>query len=324
MNVLRRRDYRRPKNVAISGLELFVSHIADSTQQLLPQWHPRLVQVKSKAALISALFQLFDSDVWYSIGEPIGNRWLHRFWRLTRRPRVVHWVGTDITLLRNRPDLRSLFLEPNVVNLAEVDWTIEELAEYGIKAQLAPLPPRIASEEVRPLPERFTVLIYMPRTRCDAYRKADCERLIAATYREGIRFLIAGGGDLSVPSEADVRDLGWCPDLRDAYEDSTVLVRLTQRDGLSLMSLEALAHGRHVIWSQPFPYAINANGYDEVEQAVRDLLARFRAGTLRPQFEAAAYVNRTYETARCLRAIANFWGTDTAHAISSDVPSEAT
>ncbi len=313
ISVSRRGDYRQPKIVAISGLKLFVSHIADSAQQfLLPQWQPRVVQVKSKASLMSGLSQLCDADVWYSIGEPIGNRWLHRFWRLTRRPRVVHWVGTDITLLRDRPHLRSVFLEPNVVNLAEVHWTVEELATYGIKAHMAPLPPRIASETVRPLPETFTVLIYMPRTRNDAYRKADCERLIAAMSRDGVRFLIVGGGDVSVPEGADVRRLGWCSDLRDAYDESTVLLRLTQRDGLSLMALEALTHGRYVVWTQPLPHVICADNYDEVEAAIRSLLARFRGGTLLPQYDAAQYVSTTYDTARCLQTIGQYWNTHLA------------
>jgi hypothetical protein len=42
-------------------------------------------------------------------------------------------------------------------------------------------------------------------------------------------------------------------DLREFFERATVVWRPVRHDGLSWMVLEALGHGRHVLWTYAFP-----------------------------------------------------------------------
>lgn len=297
------------RRVAISGLNLFVAQVAQSVARYDPRWDPRIIRTSVRLEVLTSMLTMIGADVWYSIGAPISDRWLHLFSRILRKPRVIHWVGSDITSLYTNPHLRWLSTRPNVRNLAEVDWTIEELRKLGIEATLAPLPPRLpAVSEPTPLPKRFTVLLYLPKTRGEFYGRREYERLIRAFAKRGVRFLIVGGGECYAPPEADVVQLGWRVDLDEIYRDSSVLVRFTKHDGLSIMVLEALTHGRHVLWSQDFPFATQVRTYDEIAEEIELLLTLHERGELHVRLDAARYVTETYGTKRCIARLTETWG----------------
>jgi glycosyltransferase involved in cell wall biosynthesis len=294
------------RRVAISGLSLFAAQIAQELETHDVGWAPQLLRTSVRLEVLTSLITLLGCDVWYSIGSPISDRWVHLFGRLLQKPRVIHWVGSDITQLYSDAHLRALCRRSNVRNLAEVDWTINELRRLGINAQLAPLPPRLTAAVVEPLPERFTILLYMPKTRGEFYGRREYERLIRAIGTRA-RFLVVGGGELYAPPGADIERLGWCASLNDVYRRSTALIRFTKHDGLSLMTLEALTHGRYVLWSQDFPYAINVRSYDDIEREVFRLIGLHEQGSLQPQHDAARHVSEAYSPARCLARIADYW-----------------
>ena len=292
------------RRVVISGLHLFTAQIAEQIEAHAPDWSPHIIRMRARIELFASMIHLFNADVWYSIGAPIGDRRLHLLNRVLRKPRIIHWVGSDIDKLRADPHLRTLCRLPYVRNLAEADWTLAELRELGIDATLAPLPPRLRARDVPPLPKKFTVLIYLPKTsRGEFYGRKEYERLIRALSKRNVRFLVVGGGEIYAPPEADIARLGWCTALDTVYEDSTVLIRFTKHDGLSLMALEALTFGRYVLWTQDFPFAVQVRSYEEIERAVVDLLDCYERGELQPQTDAARYVAETYETGRCITNI---------------------
>lgn len=295
------------RRVAISGHTLFCEEVASQIRRVDPSWEPVILQTKRHRDTLKALFQLASSSVWYSIGSPVTDRWVYWLARLLRKPRVIHWVGSDIATARNKPDIVPLVSSKSVRHLAEVDFTARELLALGLPSTIIPLPPRFRPDRVPPLPERFTVLLYIPKTRMDFYGRADYERLVRSFADRPVRWLIVGGGKIETPAGADVRNLGWIDDLSMVYPEVTVLLRHTVRDGLSLMVLESLSFGRYVVWSQPFPYTRTATAYDELERGVNDLLERHLSGQLSPQFEAAEFAGRNYATDSCIADIAAAW-----------------
>jgi hypothetical protein len=300
---------RRTSNrIAISGLSLFCAQVAEGIARAAPQWTPHILRTSSRLEVATSMVGLATADVWYSIGAPIGDRWLHLFGRLLRKPRVVHWVGSDIAALRNNRGLIAFCRDPRIVHLAEVEWTQQELANLGIRARIAPLPPRVERNGMlQPLPERFTILLYVPKTRADFYGRREYQQLIERFAEEPVRFLVVGGGSIAYPPNAQVQDVGWSRSMRELYERSSALIRFTQRDGLSLMVLEALALGRHVLWSKAFPHVRSIATYAQMEAAVSDLLARHLRGELQPLADAAEYVDRHYETRACMKTIVTAW-----------------
>jgi hypothetical protein len=302
-----KRTHAPSRRVAISGYNLFTAQVADALQQSRLDWEPRLLRVNSNLERLTSFVHLVSSDVWYSIGEPIGDRWLRLLAAVLRKPRVVHWVGSDLQTL-NDPRVTRACRGGRVRNLAEVDWTMSELQRSGLRATLAPLPPRIdAPAEQPPLPARFTILLYIPRSRCEFYGRREYERLFRTFAGRPVRFLVVGDGDCYAPEEANVTRLGWCTDLRGIYEQTSALLRFTEHDGLSLMALEALAYGRNVLWTQEFPFTTRVASYADCEREIAELLHRHEAGLLVPRVDAAQYVRETYDQQRCIANIACVW-----------------
>ncbi|MGB6985800.1 MAG: hypothetical protein WBD74_07505, partial [Candidatus Aquilonibacter sp.] len=106
---------------------------------------------------------------------------------------------------------------------------------------------------------------------------------------------------------ANVTRFGWQTSLARIYAQTTVLVRFTTHDGLSLMTLEALGHGRHVLWTQSFPFVTRVQNYEQLESALRTLLDAHERGELDVQGEAARYIERAYSRERCIETITAAW-----------------
>lgn len=307
LDAARGRAFQQGRKIAVSGLDLFVAHVTQRLQERPIGWVPNVLRTSSRLEVFTSMLMLARCDAWYSIGAPIGDRWLHLFARLLRKPHIIHWVGTDIAQLYRDAGLRRICRNREVQHLAEVDWTIDELRALGIDAALAPLPPRVAVQQVPPLPETFTVLLYLPKTRGEFYGRREYERLFRAFADRNVRFLIVGGGECYVPPGAKVERLGWCTSLEDAYRRSSVLVRFTQHDGLSLMVLEALSRGRHVLWSNDFPFTERVRSYHDIERALETMLQLHERSELTPCTEAAHYIATTYDRDACIERIAKSW-----------------
>ncbi len=312
---LRRRPQRDPsaRHVAVSGLNLFTAQVARHLDERRIGWTADALRMRSRLEVMTAFLTLLRANAWYSIGSPIGDRWLHLVARALGKPRIIHWVGSDIMALRRNERLRRWCATASVRNLVEIEWTRDELLALGISSTVAPLPPRLSSVDVTPMPRRFTVLFYLPGTRGEFYGRREYERLIRAFMSRNVRFVCVGGGEFYAPPEADVHRMGWQTHMGGFYADSSVLVRFSARDGLSLMVLEALAHGRPVIWTQPFAHATSVSTYAELERAVRALLERHERGELSPNYDVARTIAHDYASERCIDRIASVWDEAVSH-----------
>jgi hypothetical protein len=299
---------RQRSQVAIVGHDLFCAEVAHFTNDLPTKWHAQVLQFKTKIEHVSALLQLARADVLYSIGQPMLGKTVSAVTRLLGKPRVVHWVGSDIRLLESRPQLRRDLNGPRMAHIAEIEWEVEELRSLGIEAAIAPLPPRLSNGPVLPvLPEIFTVLAYLPRERTAFYGGREVELLIRDFSGKPVRFIIVGGGVVEAPAGAPVENLGWTHALAEVYARSTVLVRFTSNDGLALMVLEALAMGRHVLWTKSFPFVQKVATYEELKRGLADLFDRHCAGQLTPQWEASQYIRTGYDPAMCIQGLVARW-----------------
>ena len=299
---------KRPRSVVLSGYALFSAQIANAVRGTSDVWEPRVLRANRRFERIVSAAHMASANVWYTIGTPIPDRWLHLVATILRKPRVVHWVGSDVMLLKDNSALLRWCKHANVTHLAEVDWMIDELAQKGINAHLAPLPPQVRIPDViPPLPEKFTVLLYLPGSRGEFYGLREYERLFRAFAGKPVRFLVVGGGSFYAPPECDVAKLGWCTDLSEAYCRSTVLLRFTRHDGLSLMALEALSYGRHLIWTKAFPFGHQVCDYADCKREIDALLELHLAGRLVSQRDAAEFVRGTYDRSSCIDRIERFW-----------------
>ena len=66
--------------------------------------------------------------------------------------------------------------------------------------------------------------------------------------------IILGVSDLSHCSNVECHTIDYNMDMIPFYNRTSVLLRLTEHDGLSNMVMESLAMNRHVVWTYVFPY----------------------------------------------------------------------
>ena len=211
-------------------------------------------------------------------------RWARRF-----NTRVVaHWIGTDVLRLREHLEQHRTpppyLLESVDAHLADSPVLQAELTEMGITAAVNRVLPRRVEAEVLPLPDKPAVLSYWPDARAAFYR-IDIVKDLARRFAD-LTFYIAGaagGGVTDAP--ANMVFLGEVADMEALYRKVTALIRIVEHDSLSAMVLEALARGRYVLYSEPFPHTFQVAN---VEEAAACLETVRKASA--PNRDGAAYV----------------------------------
>jgi glycosyltransferase involved in cell wall biosynthesis len=179
---------------------------------------------------------------------------------------LVYWIGSDVLHAAGAGRVWTRRVQRLVdTNLTVTAGLRAELASQGVRAEVIPIVSDLRGVNVEPLPARFAVLAYLPAHDHVFYGSATVSEL--ARRLPAVDFLVVGGWR----DERLLRNLialGFVSDMSEVYRRSSVLLRLTPHDGLPKMVLEALAWGRRVIWSQPFPHCMLAQSVNEAERAI--------------------------------------------------------
>ena len=186
---------------------------------------------------------------------------------------IVHFVGSDVTRLQTR----KLFDRLNwmgAINIAHrvfcvASWLTEELKPF-CKAETFPLFYRNFSVQPLSAPTRFTILSYIPNTRPKFYGRNITEKLIK--NNPDIYFIILGSDLLNDYPNVETHDIDYQEDMNKYYQNISLLLRLTEHDGLSNMVLESLAWNKHVVWTYKFPFVHKVNrNLNDVQQIINEL-----------------------------------------------------
>jgi len=188
-------------------------------------------------------------------------------------PVIYHWIGTDVYRIINDHFIKRWFKKIlisyyNVHNLVVVDWLNEELKQIGIYSEILPLINPEFTDNCAKLPEKFSVLCYVPENRWDFYNGNLI--LDLAGKLPDIDFNILAADSINTKLK-NVYTYGLINNIESFYKNSNVLLRITTHDGLSKMVLEALSNCRHVIWNQRFPFCHHAQNFDECLTTLQSL-----------------------------------------------------
>lgn len=206
--------------------------------------------------LASMARDLFACDIAYQIGGRVTlGPFLHVARVLRKKKIVMHWVGSD-TLEERREVARgrsSSWVVDNIFHWADSEWLAGEVEALGISCERMPLPSPLVPETPSELPTDFSVLVYIPDVNRSYLYGLD-RVLQVARDLPPVRFELVGlrNGSIVDPPP-NLRIHGRIPDLGEFYKRASVVWRPVRHDGLSFMVLEALGHGRHVLWSYKFP-----------------------------------------------------------------------
>jgi hypothetical protein len=176
---------------------------------------------------------------------------------------IVHWVGADIYKLRKfsveriREFAGALKMATDHI-LCENELAQEELASYGIEAEIVPIPP-YSDFNIEPLPNEFSVALYLTdRSDFDKYLQRHTLSIVKAM--PDVRFYGYGDACLEFPEgkfeAANFKHMGSLtrPEWEQFVKDRAAYLRLVRHDTRPLATDEFLMAGRSVITNIPAPW----------------------------------------------------------------------
>ena len=194
------------------------------------------------------------------------------------RPMIRWWVGSDVLNAIQDPAVAAAARRMDRFvfrNLTHVPRLAEELAGVGVRAQVIPPPAPPVPSATAPCwsPQLArSILVYLPAERADFYGARVVEEL--AERRPDVAFYLLRDDGKRFAGRANVVSMPWTDDMESVYAKIGCLLRITEHDGLSRMVVEALARGKHVIFSWPLEGCILAHNAAEAEQALRTIEAK--------------------------------------------------
>lgn len=235
--------------------------------------------------------------------------------KLFRKRVIYHWIGTDVWYLlgnlisdfKNREYNRFIyklfykflghFADYHLCGSGNLK---DELSLMGIKADVVPMLPLDVNIEITPLPKNLAVYSYLPATRHEFYGS----RVLVKLAKEfpQIKFLITGSvGRQNLPN---IKCYPLDSDIEKLYRQSTIIFRLPEHDGMSLIVLEALLRGKQVIWNYKFPYCHYATNFKEAKGALKKNITQ---PTL--NYEGANYIKTNFDPKDISKKLINIYQT---------------
>ena len=270
----------RTHTVLVHGLEFFCERLPGAFQTA--GWDIRHHSVHRLASIFRLLGDLRRADLIFIWGGRISMGKVLRAARFfDKRKIVLLWSGSDV--LGAQFQFAEGKLNPWIAgqtHWAGAPWLADEIRAIGLKCEYVPVTWVSIVEKPRPLPKNFSVLVYLPSVRRAKLYGLDRILQVSRSLPH-ISFELVGLVDGQIPDpppnlhiSARIRDMA------EVYRRSTVYWRPVQHDGLCFMSLEALSHGRHVIWSYPFPHCYQSSNAEEDRAHIERLHASHCSGSL--------------------------------------------
>jgi len=191
---------------------------------------------------------------------------------LFKKKVICHWIGSDVLKLKafSKKEL-ALFKNNKIKHFAIANHLIDELKEYGINAELLIITSgNVIPKEIPPLPKEHAVLTYWSPLRRKFYGGDIVDKL--AMDFPNLKFYILGSDGKGETQLSNLIYLDKVDNIEEVFAKTSILLRLTEHDGLPSMVLEMLARGRWVIFSHKFANTNYAKKNIELNEEIIGLL----------------------------------------------------
>jgi hypothetical protein len=260
-------------------------------------WEFRFYSDEGIRDLVAMTHYLRSCDLAYQIGGRISFGKFLRVARLLGKEKiVVHWVGSDATLARKEAAEGKLepWITERLHHWSDSQQVIQEMQAIGLNCEPIPLPSRWIPDEPSPLPYEFSVLVFVPDAARGELYGLDMILQVAKAL-PAVNFVLVGLKAGTVPDPpSNLQIHGHLPDLTEFYRRASVLWRPVRHDGLSCMVLEALGHGRHVLWTYAFPGCVRVTEAEEARAEIERLHHLHRHGQLEMNRTGARMIAEKY------------------------------
>ena len=274
---LKRRRYR----VVVHGLRFFCQKLPGLLAN--ETWDIRDRSRHSPGQLVQLSHDLLTCDLAFSWGGRVDmGRFLWAARAASVRKVVIFWCGSDV--LRAQKILSTRKVDPWIAQ--QIHWAAspmltKEVRSIGLQCEFVQASFVEVVREPKALPKDFSVIVFMPRAN-DAQLYGWDRIIEVATALPHVKFRLVGlhpGETITAPPNIKVNYR--VPDLTSIYQDSTVLWRPVRHDaGISFMVLEALSHGRHVLYTYPLAGAIQVRDAQDAKAELERVFALHERGVL--------------------------------------------
>jgi hypothetical protein len=271
---------RPPLHVHVHGYATFASQFPELLKA--EGWRVSNYQSQGLGSLASKVKDLRRCDLAFTYGGRITMGkflWIAR--GLGTQKLVIFWAGSDT--LYAKADSGAGKLDPWIaskIHWAATPWLAEEVHSFGVPCEYVPVNWAPTVLHPKPLPYKFSVLVYLPDMKKESLYGADRILEVARALPQ-MEFTVVGlreGRLDGAPPNMKIH--GWINDMTPFYEKASLLWRPVRHDGMSFMVLAALAHGRHVLWSYPFPACSHVAGASEARKELERLNVLHATGAL--------------------------------------------
>lgn len=225
-------------------------------------------QIKKLVGLID-FFR--NTDVVYRVYSPAHLPFM-MLAKLMRAPVVIHWIGSDVLSATDNPILYRKIASQAALNITCYEELQNELADVGIAAEVIPIVPFNLNLEIAKMPERHSVIVYLPKGREELYGLDTI--LEVASSLPDLEFNIVANDSTLFDKYPNIKALGTLSpeQMEKLYDQVSIVLRNTKHDGLSMSVIEGLAKGKHVIWNHAFEGSTFADTPTEIYEAIKEII----------------------------------------------------
>ncbi len=247
------------KKIGLICYETQYSQLCNMIQN--DEYHVKKIKIYNKGSrifrFISFIIQILSVDyIYYGYGE-VNINWKMKLISLFKKKMIMHWIGTDVINLSKNKAVVD-FLNKNVsVHLACAKNIKDELETLGINAIELPIIPAKFDIDKMKAPQKHAALFYLPDDR-ERFYGIEYLKLLSDKF-DKVDFYVVGNTKYDFNSfNKNVINMGRISknEMDELYKKISILVRIPEHDGLSLMLLEALLRGKDVFYTYEYPYAI--------------------------------------------------------------------
>lgn len=270
----------RPHRVVVHGLPHFCRKLSELLK--CDGWDVRYHDPARRAGLAALANDLRRCDLAFTWGGRIDlGKFLWSARVLGKKKLLMLWSGSDV--LYAKEDRIAGKMDPWILDKmhwAVSPWLAEEVRSLGLACEYVQTSFVEPVNNPPPIPEKFSVLVYLPSFEKAALYGWDQVLEVAALCR-CMEFVLVGLRDEQIQgAPPNVKIHGWAANLVPFLDAAAVLWRPVQHDGLSFMVLEAMARGRHVLYSYAFPGCTQVTSAATARKELERLLDLHNSGSL--------------------------------------------
>jgi hypothetical protein len=280
--------------VVLHGLQYFCHKLPSYLQH--DRWEVIDRSGHRPLQLLGTLRELSRCDLVYTWGGRISmGKFLWAARGLRKKKVVMLWSGSDVLFAKRElaGGLQDSWIFDKI-HWGVSPWVVEEVRSMGLPCEHVQTYFMETAGEAAPLPAEFSVLLYV----ADA-KKADLygwDLMVEVAQKlPHVSFQLCGlPEDQSLSGPANIKIHKWMPNLSSLMEKSAVYYRPARHDGLSFTVLEALAAGRHVLYSYPLTGCLQTTTVSSACAEISRLQEQHQSGELTLNRVGQSYVSQLY------------------------------